>query len=443
MTSETRIFNSGRPNAQAQLDARYKRRAIGDAGIAHRPVRRANRGLTLRRLPSSIASFNCYHHRRIVLIAATAMLCIVSAPVDARSQPETYEGWLAPQPRVIKTAKPFYHKLAKHRRKALYRKVAKHDRKVLYRKAAKHHPNATYRKIAKRHGRMVHHKAAKHHRTVYRKVAHPRRAATGRHVYGNRNLGQIRKVEIAKPAFAIPAQSPPAPLTFAELVGIALQTLTPIQDPPPVEHTPLPVKRSKLEPMSASDVARIVELDDAREYLVETAVQGKTMVRQGADVAIGRLHPQFAIRLARAIREARANGLPNAAVFSAYRPPVFGIGGFSDKFNSMHAYGLAVDMCGIGRPRSKETLKWFAIAGRNKIFNPYGPYHRREWNHYQPTFTRKVASGMALRATITSVGPKDDERMWQVAEAIIRNKVYLGDPPKPPRSATKHRVASR
>lgn len=470
MTSKTEIFKF-QLDSQAQLDARYNKPAMGYAGVARSPARRLNRCSTRRRLPPSIASCSCHRHRRIVMrsfIAAATMLCILSSPVNAHIQPEVHEGWLAPQPRVIRSAKPIYQK-------PIYRKTWKHSRKA-HRKVARHHIKATYRKIAKRHGRVVYSKTAAHHRKVYRKaamhhrkawrkVAHHRKvahlrkaalhrkAAVRRHVYSNRNPVQIRKVEIALPVVVIPAPPPPppppAPPTFAELVGIALQTLTPIQDPPlpppspPPHDPPLPVKRSKLEPMSASDVARIVELDDAREYLVETAVQGNTMVRQGANVAIGRLHPQFAIRLARAIREARANGLPNAAVYSAYRPPAFGVGGFSDKFNSMHAYGLAVDMCGIGRPGSKETLKWFAIAGRNKIFNPYGPYHRAEWNHYQPTFTRKVAGGTALRTTITSVGPKDEERMWHVAEAIIRNKVYLGDPPKPRRSAAKHRVASR
>ena len=43
-------------------------------------------------------------------------------------------------------------------------------------------------------------------------------------------------------------------------------------------------------------------------------------------------------------------------MFSAYRPPAFGVGGFSDKFNSLHTYGLAVDMQGIGRPGSPEAV---------------------------------------------------------------------------------------
>src|ERR1051325_4525171 len=44
----------------------------------------------------------------------------------------------------------------------------------------------------------------------------------------------------------------------------------------------------------------------ARGYVLETAHPGGTMSRQGPELAIGRLHPQFVTRLASAIREARA-----------------------------------------------------------------------------------------------------------------------------------------
>jgi hypothetical protein len=77
---------------------------------------------------------------------------------------------------------------------------------------------------------------------------------------------------------------------------------------------------------------------DDRSYLVETASPGSTMMRQGPEVAIERLNPQFIARLASAIREARESGLPCAGIFSAYRPPAFGVGGFLDKF------------CGTGLP---------------------------------------------------------------------------------------------
>src|SRR3990167_8621046 len=95
--------------------------------------------------------------------------------------------------------------------------------------------------------------------------------------------------------------------------------------------------------------------DQAKAYLVQTATSGGTMRRQGVETAISRLEPAFAKNLAAAISEARAQGIP-ASIFSSYRPPGFGIGGYNDKFNSLHAYGLSVDVAGIGRPGSKDAL---------------------------------------------------------------------------------------
>ena len=100
----------------------------------------------------------------------------------------------------------------------------------------------------------------------------------------------------------------------------------------------------------------------ARAYLIATASPGYTMTRQGPERAIGRLHPAFVNRLAAAIAEARAAGLPFAGIFSAYRPPAFGVGGFVDKFHSLHTYGLAVDITGIGAPGTPSALLWHEIA---------------------------------------------------------------------------------
>jgi hypothetical protein len=199
---------------------------------------------------------------------------------------------------------------------------------------------------------------------------------------------------------------------------------------------------NEAEPAEPSplNVSFALELFEARQYLVRTSLAGATMTRQGPELAIERLHPVFAIRLARAIRQARASGLPNAGVYSAYRPPIFGIGGFRDKSMSMHAYGLAVDMKGIGRPGSKDAAKWYRIAGAHRIYNPYGPNHRAEWNHYQPTFSTAVTRRMELRQTITAKGPKDLTRMWRVAERIISDRVIDSLPTARPRYA-RHRYA--
>jgi len=160
-------------------------------------------------------------------------------------------------------------------------------------------------------------------------------------------------------------------------------------------------------------------IEAARAYLLETARPGDTMMRQGPEVAIERLHPEFAKRLAGAIREARSAGLSDAGIFSAYRPPVFGVGGFADKFYSLHAYGLAVDMYGIGRAGSAEARQWHEIAARHGIICPYGYRNRAEWNHCQPTHLVAVKAESPLRGTIVASGPIDLERMFETGTRFI------------------------
>src|SRR5262249_504255 len=100
-----------------------------------------------------------------------------------------------------------------------------------------------------------------------------------------------------------------------------------------------PKPSAKSEGMCPEPATEPNEAAPARAYLIETATPGYTMMRQGPERAIGRLHPEFVRRLAAAIAEARGAGLPFAGIFSAYRPPVFGVGGFADKFHSLHTYG--------------------------------------------------------------------------------------------------------
>jgi hypothetical protein len=172
-------------------------------------------------------------------------------------------------------------------------------------------------------------------------------------------------------------------------------------------------------PDSATACAGGADAATDRAYLVETASPGYTMTLQGPDVAIGRLHPEFAHRLADAIREARAAGLASAGIFSAYRPPAFGVGGFSDKFNSLHTYGLAVDMTGIGAPGSTEAKSWYDIAARHGVVCPYGVENRVEWNHCQPTWIKIIRSASPLRETVTASGPVNLEGMFEAGSALI------------------------
>jgi hypothetical protein len=167
-----------------------------------------------------------------------------------------------------------------------------------------------------------------------------------------------------------------------------------------------------------------------RAYLVETASPGYTMTRQGPDVAVGRLNPEFVHRLAGAIREARQASLSSAGIFSAYRPPAFGVGGFSNKFNSLHTYGLAVDMTGIGGPGSQEAKTWREIAGRYNIICPYSVDSHTEWNHCQPTKVKIILAENPLRETVTADGPVDLASMFEAGTALIERSANEPDSPE-------------
>ena len=209
---------------------------------------------------------------------------------------------------------------------------------------------------------------------------------------------------------------------------------------PPTSDRPCPAHTGE-----ADETAR------ARAYLIATATPGYTMTRQGPERAIERLHPEFVNRLAAAITEARAAGLSLAGIFSAYRPPAFGVGGFADKFHSLHTYGLAVDVTGIGGPGSPSSLLWHEIAARHGVICPYGPHNLLEWNHCQPTWVKIILAEDPLRETVSADGPISLEGMFEVGSSVIAASSSVGasnaDPPthlfNPPRVGAAMPVEQR
>ena len=210
--------------------------------------------------------------------------------------------------------------------------------------------------------------------------------------------------------------------------------------------------QAPLNPASAASPAVIEEraaevlkaksaVEEAKAYLIKTATPGYTMVRQGVPVAIGRLHADFVVKLAAAIHLARESGMTSSGIFSAYRPPAFGIGGFSDKFNSLHSYGLAADMTGIGGPGSPLAKQWQTIVRRVGLYLPYGADNRAEFNHTQLIPTKMAPS--FLRQTITAGEPKDLQRMW-LASGISSyvGEDALGQSPTLASASAKQQVAS-
>jgi hypothetical protein len=151
-------------------------------------------------------------------------------------------------------------------------------------------------------------------------------------------------------------------------------------------------------------------IDEAKHYLVDTATPGGTMSHQGVKWTIEQLHPVFAVRLARAIWVNRQKG-GHASVFSAYRKPGLGVGGFADKFNSFHSYGLAVDMTGIGSPGSAAHQAWCLTAHANGLVDPYRA--AVEFNHFQLVPKTIVAQSSPMRRLVSAArGPIDKVKMW-------------------------------
>ncbi|HEX8838177.1 MAG TPA: hypothetical protein VF748_14645 [Candidatus Acidoferrum sp.] len=177
-------------------------------------------------------------------------------------------------------------------------------------------------------------------------------------------------------------------------------------------HAPPRANVAVAPPSSSSEVAE----DDAHEYLRRTSSPGYTMLAQGVQKALACLHPTFVDRLVATIRVARAEGIP-AAIFSACRPPSMRVGGFEDKFRSMHAYGLAVDFTGIGSPGSALSRRFHEIAAAHGVYGVYGAGARSEWNHYQATGV--LSAPEVLRHCITAFGPPSLEHLFSVAARFI------------------------
>jgi hypothetical protein len=195
-----------------------------------------------------------------------------------------------------------------------------------------------------------------------------------------------------------------ATLHFPDLRDIYTRPLQPPLNQA-IDSLPAAIREQLLAPQPPK-----LAVEEAKAYLVRTATPGYTMTRQGAALAIERLHPAFAVKLAEAVKRAREEGMTEVGVFSAYRPPAFGIGGFKDKFDSLHSYGLATDITGIGGPGSPSAHHWHQIVMEVGLYLPYGPDHRVEFNHTQ--FIPMKVAPRELRETITADGPIDLRKMW-------------------------------
>lgn len=139
------------------------------------------------------------------------------------------------------------------------------------------------------------------------------------------------------------------------------------------------------------------------------------------------INPVFAVRLAAAMQDARAQGLP-VTLASGYRDkdeiwnqenaagqPHSRSSTYDHEGNSSHSYGIAVDVGGIGAPGSDTAKKWFDIAAKHGIYNPYGWEHPKEWNHFQ-FLAQPLEANPQLLASLKATGG-DMGKAWALASA--------------------------
>ena len=145
--------------------------------------------------------------------------------------------------------------------------------------------------------------------------------------------------------------------------------------------------------------------DDARAYLRSLSAHPD----RAGDTAL--LHPDFAVRMATAIQQARAEGIP-VTLASGFREPgqtgsVYDAGG-----NSSHSYGLASDVGGLDGANGQLTQRWAQIAEANGLHNPYGTSDAAEFNHWQLPAQPLEQTPALLAALKTAKDSGDTNAMW-------------------------------
>jgi hypothetical protein len=144
--------------------------------------------------------------------------------------------------------------------------------------------------------------------------------------------------------------------------------------------------------------------DEARAYLSRlSSHQGQRV----GDTAY--MNPEFAIRLATAIQQARNEGMA-VSVFSGFREPNNHPSAYDLKGDSSHSYGLAADVSGIGPAGSATATRWRQIAEGAGLSSPYDP-NGGEWNHWQ--IGPKLETDTALRDRLVAAKASGNiNQMW-------------------------------
>lgn len=149
--------------------------------------------------------------------------------------------------------------------------------------------------------------------------------------------------------------------------------------------------------------------DEARQYLYGLSFHHE----RAGDTAY--MHPDFAIRLATAIQQARKEGIM-ANVFSGFRDPQDQPSNFDLSGRSAHEYGLAADIGGIGPAGSSTARRWAEIAVQNGLSSPYNTAGG-EYNHWQLPHNEFAQGSPELNALMQAKQTGDLNKMWAAYSA--------------------------
>jgi hypothetical protein len=166
-------------------------------------------------------------------------------------------------------------------------------------------------------------------------------------------------------------------------------------------------------------------VEEARAYLSQ---RGMSMHgNRVGDVAY--MNPDFVVRLATAIQQARAQGLM-VYLLSGYREPGDHPSAYDLAGNSSHEYGLAADIAGLGAAGSVAAQRWQKIAEANGLSNPYGIGNPTEFNHWQLPTRPLEQTPQLLNALKAAKATGDVAKMWAAYDPnAAANSVNTGQGP--------------
>jgi hypothetical protein len=122
------------------------------------------------------------------------------------------------------------------------------------------------------------------------------------------------------------------------------------------------------------------------------------------------LHPDFAVRMATALQQARSEGLP-VSLMSGFRAPDQTGSAYDASGKSSHSYGLASDIAGLDGPNGRVTTRWGQIAQANGLSNPYGIGNPREFNHWQLP-PQPLETTPDILGTLKAASASGPQAMW-------------------------------